>query len=400
MTELERIGLRPELIQHVEQTARRYVEQGKVAGLVTVLAGSEGEPYAKAHGRRSLETDEPMQVDTLMRIASLTKPITAAATLLLVEDGRLSLDEPVAEHIPEFRDLKVLVDDETPRRTVPLKRPITLRHLLTHTSGLAYGLLGDTPVESMYRRAEVLGSPLEELVEKLATLPLAAQPGETWRYSISYDILGYIIERVAGTTFDEFLRSRLFRPLEMRDTGFAVPEILSHRLAGYYTAPGDDGLQPMEPGAGSYLHRAGKGAGRPIHSGGGGLIATAPDYVRFMRMMLNGGELGGTHLLRSRTVRRMTTNQLDEDQLPIRLGRRVLDGMGYGFGFGVKVTDATSAGQPSKGTYWWAGITGTLAWADPELGLIGIVMTQAARYYEPAFAFQNSVYRALRGSRA
>lgn len=393
MMNLEGIGLQADAARRVTETAQRYVERGKVAGLVTALAYSEGEPYIEAYGLRDLASREPMRPDTLVRIASLTKPITAAAALKLIEDGRLGLDDAVADYVPALGDLEVLTEDGGEERTVPMARPITIRHLLTHTSGLAYGLFADSPVESLYRRAGVLDADLETLIETLADLPLVSQPGEAWRYSISYDVLGYLIQTIADMPFDAYLRTRLFQPLEMPDTGFIVPEMLSHRLAGYYSAPDDDKLTLLDPpGESEYLDpdRA--------RSGGHGLVSTAPDYLRFLRMLLNDGEVDGTHLLRPSTVRQMTTNQLDEDQLPIRLGPRVLEGMGYGFGFGVKVTEAKSAGQPSKGTYWWAGITGAMAWVDPEFSLIGVVMTQAARYYEPAFAFQNSLYRALRQS--
>jgi CubicO group peptidase (beta-lactamase class C family) len=391
----EDLGLTEDGLERLEQAIQHLIDRDKVAGLVTLLwrgPGEEGReaphPYTRAYGMRDREFGEPMEPATLMRIASLTKPITAAATLMLVEEGRLDVEEPVSRHIPGFADLRVLVDGES-EETAPLESPITLHHLLTHTSGLASGLF-DGPVESRYRRAGVTRMPKAELIETLQGMPLVAQPGARFHYSIGYDVLGTIIERAAEQPFDSFLRDRIFQPLGMSDTGFVVPEVLADRLAAIYAAPRGDGeLRRLDD------ERDELDQNRP-RSGSGGLISTAADYLRFMRMILLGGELEGSRLLQPESAKLMTTNQVSEELLPISMGPDAMQGMGYGYGFGVKVTSSKSTGDPPEGTFWWAGMTGTLAWGDPGHALIGIALAQAMRYWEPAYAFQRLVYRALK----
>ncbi|MGC9349358.1 MAG: serine hydrolase domain-containing protein [Anaerolineae bacterium] len=386
MNAIEQIGLSPEQRAGLERAMAHYVDDGKVAGLVTLLARPTGEPYLKAYGLRHRASGDPMQVDTLMRIASLTKPITATAVMMLVEEGKLSLSDPVVRFIPSFGNLKVDANGETKK----LSRSMTIWHLLTHTSGLVYGIFDDTPVASQYRRRGLRRKRREEIVATLADLPLAFQPGARWHYSISYDVLGYIIDLVTDRSFEDFLQERIFRPLGMSDTGFVVPELLAHRLAAFYTAPNDDGYDLIDdPDESPYLDRE-----RP-RSAGGGLISTAPDYLRFMRMILNDGQLEGTGLLSADVIRQMISNQLPEDMIPLRMGARTMDGVGYGYGFGVKVNGRQVSGQPPEGTFWWAGVTGAYAWGDPVEQLIGIVMLQSARYYEPAQTLRSHLYRAL-----
>ena len=395
MSSMEDVGLTGDGVARLEQKIQSLIDRGKVAGLITLLWRGSSDPddkaphpYTRAYGMRDREFGEPMEPATLMRIASLTKPITAAATLMLVEEGRLDLEAPVSQYIPGFAELRVLVDEES-EATAPLERPITLHHLLTHTSGLASGLF-DGPVESQYRRARVTRMPKAELIETLQGLPLVAQPGDRFHYSIGYDVLGTIIELAAEQPFDVFLRDRIFQPLGMRDTGFVVPEVLADRLAAVYAAPrGDGDLRRLDDEPDELDQN------RP-RSGSGGLISTAADYLRFMRMILQGGELDGNRLLQPETATLMTTNQIPEALRPISMGPDEMQGMGYGYGVGVKVTPPKSTGDPPEGTFWWAGMTGTLAWGDPSHRLIGIVLAQAMRYWEPAYTFQRLVYRALR----
>ena len=394
MSTVEDLALTGDGLERLEQTIQRLVDRHKVAGLVTLLwrgPSDEGHevphPYTRAYGMRDREFGEPMEPATLMRIASLTKPITAAATLMLVEEGRLDLEAPVSRHIPGFADLRVLVDGKS-EETAPLERPMTLHHLLTHTSGLASGLF-DGPVESRYRRAGVTRMSKAALIETLQGMPLVAQPGDRFHYSIGYDVLGRIIELAAEQPFDIFLRDRIFQPLRMSDTGFVVPEVLADRLATVYAAPRGDGKLRRLDDEPDELDQ-----NRP-RSGSGGLISTAADYLRFMRMILQGGELDGSRLLRPESARLMTTNQVPKALLPISMGPDDMQGMGYGYGFGVKVTPSKSTGDPPEGTFWWAGMTGTLAWGDPRHALIGIALAQAMRYWEPAYTFQRLVYRSL-----
>jgi CubicO group peptidase (beta-lactamase class C family) len=374
--------------QALDAAMQPFVEEGKVAGMVTLVQIGDHVVHTGCLGMRYREADAPMRPDSIFRIASMTKPITAAAVLTLVEEGVLSLDDSVSRFIPAFDTFQVLVDPSDPDGPrEDLKQPITVWHLLTHTSGLAYGIF-DRPLDRVYRDAQLFEVSLEEMVTRLAKLPLATQPGREWRYSIASDVLGYLIEVASGTPFDVYLEERIFGPLGMDDTGFVIPESKVDRFTALYTSPmtGKAELYDDPTMSGFLL------ADRPC-SGGGGLVSTAQDYLDFLRMLRNEGKLGAVRILEPRTVSLMVANQLPDRLTPLPLLPFVVGDNGYGLGLGVRVGQDARPGVSSSGSYWWSGAYGTVAWVDPQKDLIGIFMTQAQSYWEPFSAFQDQVNR-------
>jgi CubicO group peptidase (beta-lactamase class C family) len=391
----EDVGLSSERLDHLRAVMQSYVDEGKLAGLITLVARHGKVAHLECYGMMDVEANKPMQPDTILRIYSMTKPITSVALMMLVEEGLVQLDDPVSRFIPEFRDLKVFVGQtETGIELADPEREMTVWHLLTHTAGLAYGVDAvDTPVEDMYR-AEKMWNPvwqlrpsLQEMVETLAKLPLTHQPGSAFRYSMAYDVIGHLIGVISGTPFDAFLEERVFRPLGMNDTGFFVPEEKLHRFAALYSAPGEDGLSLLDAPETSPFTRAGRTC-----MGGGGLVSTVSDYLRFAQMLLNKGELDGVRLLAPETVEMMTTNQLSGELVSTRS-----TGTGYSLGFGVVVDPARAGEVRSEGTYYWLGIGGTAFWVDPTEELIGTIMPQALFYFEPIDVHRNLTYQAVVG---
>ena len=308
----------------VKSVVQDMVDKHETAGAVVLVARRGKIVQLDAVGKMSAATGEAMRPDAIFRIYSMTKPITSVAALMLVEAGKLKLDEPVSHYLPEFKGLRVhtLKGDET----VPAAREMTVRDLMRHTSGLTYSFSGDTPVERLYTANKVgdSGDTLADMVGKLGKLPLKYQPGTHFNYSHSTDVLGRVVEVASGEPFDEFLRERIFRPLDMRDTGFFVPDEKLARFTASQRRIGE-ALQVSEaPGTSPYRKK------RKYLSGGGGLVSTARDYLRFAQILLNGGELEGKRLLRAETVRDMTTNQLPGEALPMTLGRIPLNGLGFG----------------------------------------------------------------------
>ena len=331
------------------------VASGKLVGCLALVAHGDDVVYARTFGSQDREAEAPMTEDAIFRIYSMSKPITSVAVMMLVERGKLALDTPVAEYLPEFAQVKVLAGD----KEVEPERALTVRDLLRHTSGLTYGFFGNTPVDQRYQKAGILtrSKDLAEFSQKLATLPLLHQPGSRWHYSVSTDLCGRLVEVASERRFGDFLAEELFAPLGMTDTFFTVPEDKRDRLAQMYRK-GEDGLEPA--GALSswrFLNANG------FDSGGGGLCSTARDYLRFAQMLLGEGERAGVRILEAETVREMTRNQLTE--LPG--GAR-----GFQFGLGVSID--------RKGRYGWGGAAGTRFWIDPENDEIGIFMVQINPY--------------------
>lgn len=355
----EEVGLSSEVLARIGPTMQDFIDQGRTAGIMTLVARRGEIVHWEARGWR-IRGEDPLEPNDIFRIYSMTKPVTSVAVMMLVEDGLISLDDKVGGIIPAFEDVKVY-QDMGPRRP---DRPIRIRHLLTHTSGLSYGVFGTSRVDSMYNAMfdKQSGDPepdLREWADSLASLPLVDDPGDRWNYSLSTDLLGHVIEVVSGRTLDRFFRERIFDPLGMHDTGFHVPEETRDRFTALYRSTGKDLELDDSPVDGSYT--------RPPTwlSGGGGLVSTADDYLRFCRMLLDGGELDGVRLLKPETVRQMTRSQLDGDLVPI-LG---LPGMGFGLGFAVP------AGR-EDGTYWWAGAANTYFWIDPAEDIVALAWTQ------------------------
>lgn len=379
------VSVSPERLQRVQQLLDGFVSRGELAGLVAIVARQGKVIHLSHSGMADLERGRAMRDDTIFRIYSMTKPITSVALMMLYEEGRFQLDDPVARYIPAFEGLQVYQgglaanpDLESPAR------PMQVRDLLTHTSGLTYGFFSETPVDSLYREVNPLqAETLDGFIARLSTLPLLFDPGERWHYSVATDVLGYLVEQLSGQPFDVFLRERLFEPLGMIDTGFHVPPEKHERFAANYTPDGQGGLTLVDdPVEGSFSRPA------TFFSGGGGLVSTASDYMRFAQMLLNGGKLDGRRYLGVKTVDLMATNFLDGEYAP-----------GYGFGLGVQVRTDLARGNVigSIGEYGWSGAANTHLFIDPEEELIGIVFTQLFPfgYYPLARRFRVAVYQAL-----
>ena len=379
----EAVGLSSARLARVEPLMQRYIDEGKLAGILTMVARQGQVVHFETYGHRDREAQDPMAEDTIFRIYSMTKPITSTAVLMLYEEGHFLLDDPVADYLPAFADLTVYAPDGDP---VALERPVTIRDLLTHTSGLSYGFFSQTPVDSLYQQAGVLNgeTSLASFVDKLGTLPLLHQPGERWHYSVATDVLGYLVEVVAGQPFGAFLEDRIFGPLGMDETSFEVATERLERFAVNY-AIDQEGQLVVQDAAGAWSPFA---APVQFHSGGGGLTSTAADYMRFAQMLLNGGQLDGVRLLSPKTVELMTMNHLDGEFEP-----------GWGFGLGVNVSTNVARTQTlgSVGTYGWSGAANTYFFIDPEEELIAMVWTQLFPYgYYPLFdEFKVAVYQAI-----
>lgn len=378
----EAVGLSSARLGRIRILVRDYLTPRRAPGVLTMLARRDTLAFFDVQGAGSLESGSDLRRDTIFRIYSLTKPITCVALLMLVEAGKLALDDPVARFIPGFANLKVLaLQSGGEQALIPLARPITIRHLLTHTAGLSYGFYNDTPVDDLYRarrlysRALTLRISLADLAACASELPLVYQPGEGWRYSVAHDLLGYIIGLVSDRSFDEFLSDRIFAPLEMLDTGFVVPPAKQSRFASLYMPDASGSCILVDDPATSPFTRSDAPA-----TGGGGLTSTADDYMRFARMLLNQGTLDGARLLQPATVALMTSNQLPESLLPLRIGP-AWNWLGHGYGFGVAVLrDNEQAGVPGGiDSFEWAGAANTWCWIDPRNELIGLLMTQSLR---------------------
>lgn len=383
------VGVSAERLEQIPLAMQRYVDEGKVAGIVTMVARRGHLVHWEAVGFRDLESQDALEPNDIFRIYSMTKPVTSVAVMMLVEDGSISLDDPVSRHLPPFADMEVYSEGEL----VPPHDPVTIADLLGHTSGLSYGsFFGQTHVDSLYTASDVFSGDLANLVEEVADLPLLYHPGSLWTYSVSTDVLARLVEVVGGQPFDEFLKARIFGPLGMTDTDFFVPAEKTTRFTTNYTAAGNGPLQVMDsPVESTYNTRP------ELLSGGGGLVSTAADYVRFAQMLLNGGELDGVRLLRPQTVELMRTNRLAEDLIPIRISTWTGDGYGFGLGFSVLVDADASPVPDNNGVFRWWGIASTYFWIDPEAELIGLVMTQLFPPSLPMLdaEFQTLVYDAL-----
>ena len=300
-------GMSAQRLEQIPHAMQRYVDEGSVSGIVTMVARHGRLVHWDAVGFRDVESQVALERNHIFRICSMSKPVTSVAVMMLVEEGALALDDPVSRVLPAFEHIKVYEDGDL----VDPSQPITIRDMLGHTSGLTYGLFGTTHVDSLYRAANVLSGDLESLVEKVTALPLLAHPGSMWNYSLSTDVLGRVIEVISGQALDEFLAARIFEPLGMRDTAFFVPPEKTARFTTTYTASPDGSLREGFGGCGTY------DAKPALLSGGGGLVSTAADYVRFAQMLLDEGELQGVSLLQPETVDVMRTNWLPDSLIPI-----------------------------------------------------------------------------------
>jgi CubicO group peptidase (beta-lactamase class C family) len=369
---------------------RRYVDGGYLPGMLTYIWRKSQLVHTGMFGQMDLERGKPMREDAIFRIYSMSKPITAVALMMLVEEGLIGLDDAVHTHIPTWKDLGVyasglpsLLTDSPPSfMTTPTLRPMKVVDLATHTSGLTYGFMMRTAVDAAYRQAKVADRQteggLQGMIDQLAQLPLDFSPGTAWNYSVSIDVLGYLVEKLSGVSFGEFLRTRLFEPLGMRDTAFWVPPEKTERFTSCY--------QPEGKGPGLKLQddaRESTYATPPrLESGGGGLVSTAQDYLRFCRMMLNGGSLDGVQILSPKTVALFSLNYLPgrreiaDMALPGMFSESGYAGVGFSLGCGVNVDVAKTRLPGSLGEYFWGGAAATAFWIDPREDLTVVFMTQ------------------------
>ena len=378
----EDVGLSSSRLARVGAHLERYIEAGKIAGALTLVARRGQVAYCEPLGHLEIERRRPMTRETIFRIYSMSKPITSVGLMMLYEQGKLQLDDPVHRFIPSWKNLQVFVSGNHPNfATTPVARPMTVRDLLSHTSGLTYGFMERTNVDAAYRRLGVAdrtrpGYTLQAMVDTLAQLPLEFSPGTRWNYSVSTDVVGHLIEVISGQPLDAYLRDSILDPLGMRDTGFVVAEEQIPRFAANYLRQPDGTLKLIDdPEQSEYRECS-------FFSGGGGLVSTAPDYFRFTAMLRNRGELDGVRLLGRKTVELMTTNHLPGGQDLTQLAQAGMftetayAGVGFGLGFSVMQSPARAHILGTPGEYAWGGAASTAFWVDPVEDLIVIFMTQ------------------------
>ena len=402
-TVTKNVGFSPERLTRISTLMQRYVDDGKLAGIIATVARRGQTTYLEKFGMMDIEAHKPMEFDAIFRIASMTKPITSVAVMMLYEEGHFHLNTPVSDFIPGFKDTKVFVrETDDGIEVADLERPITFRHLFTHTAGLSYGWNENDPVDRQYQKAQqesgidMRKATAKDLVEALTKLPLAFQPGTKWRYSFAIDVLGYLVEMISGKPLDVFLKERLFEPLGMTDTDFYVPETKADRLCALYGHPNSpDKLELLEPAAHSQRFQ------KPTFlSGGGGLVSTVHDYTRFAQMLVNGGELDGVRVLSPTTVDLYSINHMPEAALPYGFAEgEDLYHWGYGYSLGTRVLmEVSKSGMAgSVGEFGWDGAFSTYVWIDPKEALYGLMMLQHSpnAYYPIAQQFKQLTYHAL-----
>lgn len=379
MASPESVGLSSNRLKHIQPWMQKYLDENKLPGSTTLVARHGQVVYCESLGYRDLEERQPMTADTILRIYSMTKPITSVAAMMLYEEGNFQLDDPVAEFIPSFNDLQVYVSGSGDKMiTEPLNRPMTIHHLLTHTSGLIYGMGDSGPLPELYKQYSTdFGThdgKLVDAVERLSKIPLAFQPGERWNYGVSTDVLGRLVEVISGQSLDDFFQNRILKPLNMHDTGFALPVAKVDRFAALYECTEDDNLFLRESPQNSPMVDTVQ-----TFSGGGGLVSTLGDYFRFTELLRRKGELDGVRLLGRKTLEYMTRNHLPGDLADMgqpTFNETTYEGIGYGLGFSVMLDPAKALVMGSPGEYAWGGYASTAFWIDPLEDLTVIYLTQ------------------------
>ena len=375
----EDVGLSTPRLARVSQWMRRWVDSGRLPGLLVAVARDDRLAWLGTCGYRDVEAKRAVEPDTIYRIYSMTKPITTVAALMLYEEGRFQLDDPIAKFIPAFAGTRVFASgDAESFTTAPLERPVTVHDLMIHTSGLTYGFQHEHAVDALYRNRRIEFNanvgPLADLVEATAAQPLVFQPGTRWNYGVSTDVLGRLVEIWSGVPLDAFFAERIFAPLGMDDTGFQVREGQGGRLASSYARADGGGLALAEPAGGSrFLESA------VTLSGGGGLVSTAADYLRFMRMLRGRGALEDVRLLGRKSVELMTMNHLPGDLADMgrpRFAEMPFAGVGFGLGVSVLLDPAKARILGSPGEYAWGGMASTAFWVDPAEDLMVLLLTQ------------------------
>jgi CubicO group peptidase (beta-lactamase class C family) len=374
----EDVGLSSDGLRKVDAALAGLIADGQLAGAVTLVARRGKIVHRSVQGLKDMASGEPLAHDTIFRIFSMTKPVTAAAMMILYDEGRWSPDDPIARHLPEFADVKVMVGVDAAGAPILARpdHPPTLAELMSHSAGLGYGFDPADPVDAAYLSAGVWTSDsLAQMSQRIAQTPLAYQPGTRWRYSIGMDVQGAIIEKLSGQSLPDFMRERIFKPLGMVDTDFYVPADKMSRLATLYRMSKSAGLkvvdQPM----------LGRDPGRipRLPSGGGGLYSTAADYARFAQMLLNGGGLDGVQLIRPASVALMTANHLSDAVVAGGYGvglQQIRPGYGHGFNGAVFYDPAAAGSRVGRGSYQWDGAAGTWFWIDPENEVVYVGLIQ------------------------
>lgn len=371
----ESVGMSSEALERIAPLLQQYVDSGELVGVVSMLARHGEIVHFENYGTLDMDTGAPIEKDSLFRIYSMSKPITTVAAMMLYEEGKFQLTDPVSKFLPEFANLKVM--DEGGSMVAP-ERAMTMQMLMSHTAGLTYGVFGDTLVDRQYRDAEILGNTdLAEMTSRLGEIPLQYQPGTRFHYSVSVDVLGRVVEVLSGQPLDEFFEQRIFTPLEMTDTFFEVPADKKPRFGTNHSFdPRTKTLEVSDrPETSAFANEV------TFFSGGGGLVSSTEDYMRFSQMLLNGGELDGARILGRKTIEFMTQNHLpgifggaSENTNADLYG--MSRGTGFGLGFAVIEDPAGAGGITSAGEFYWGGAAGTIFWIDPVEDLIGIVMIQ------------------------
>ncbi len=390
ITKPENMDMSSDGFKKINTVMQSYIDDKKLPGIITMVARHGKLVNFEKFGMMGV--DRPMQLDAIFRIASMTKPITSVAVMMLYEEGRFQLDDPVAKYIPEFENLKVFTcKNKDGIHVEDPKKQMTIRNLLIHTSGLGSGSERSV-VDSLYKAADMVHSSLKEKMQKLAKIPLKYQPGTRWSYGHSTDVLGYLVEVLSGKPLDVFFKERIFTPLNMNDIGYSVPADKHDRVPSVY-CPSKTGIEAIQDPEINNVSPPSR-----YIAGNGGLLSTATDYMIFSQMLLNKGTYNGVRILSSKTVELMTSNQLLNEKMPDDdfLGK-IMQGMGYGLGFSI-LEDRTKANTiASQGSFWWSGTANTYFFIDPKEELILILMTQfVPNYYYPVFSeFRELVYESI-----
>ena len=419
----ESVGLSSSRLERVSGWLEEQIATERLAGASVLISRHGSVAFFEARGLADQASARSFTRDTIVRLYSMTKPVTTVAAMMLYEEGRFQLDDPVARYLPEFASTEVWAGGEAPlSETVPVATPMTVRHLMTHTSGLTYGFMQTNVVDAAYREAELDfpggPGPLDAQIRRLAEIPLICQPGSEWNYSVSIDVLGRLVEIWSGVDLDTFFRERLFEPLDMHDMGFHVAAENHERFAACYSpASGGDlsnvgrapdlaaqaartgGLKLQDPVQGSAFR-----APASVFAGGGGLTGSMRDYVRFCQMLMNGGELEGARILSPKTIHYMRRNHLPENRDMAAMGQPVwsetsYDGIGFGLGWAVVIDPVKAQIITSVGEHHWGGAASTFFWLDPEEELFVILLTQLmpSSTYPLRRELRQRVYQAIVG---
>ena len=385
----ENVGLSKERLQRISNVMQGYIERGETGGILTLVERHGETVHLARCGYSDVDARKVLEYDHIFRIYSMTKPIVSLALMMLFEKAKFHLNDPIHKYLPEFRDVNVW---KAGGKLVPPNTVPTIKHLLTHTAGLTYGAFGETEVDKLYQAADLFdkNQTLEEMVRKIAGLPLVCHPGEHWIYSVSTDVVGRLVEVLSGMDLADFLQEKIFDPLGMVDTAFSIPDEKIGRLMSCYAQTEEEKFILQDPGENSSYRNV------RLYSGGGGLLSTLKDYLQFARLVLNRGELDGVRLVGHKTVELMGSNHIPANLLPLAV-TDPFPGFGFGLGFSVLLDVPQTQALGSVGTVGWGGLASTTFWVDPQEDLIAILMTQLIPLDEFNLQadFRNLVYQAL-----